>query len=98
MVNITLFEIHLEDASFEANAPFSDAEAEDAADAADEYGIDAGGYNDGDDDGGPSKLVPLVVGLVLLVGLAALVRKLRGGGDDGDFEDDTVDPIDVETT
>lgn len=94
MVNITLFEIHLDDASFEANAPFSDAEAEDAEEAAEEYGIDVGG----DDDGGPSKLVPLVAGLVLLVVLAAIVRKLRGGGDDDDVVgDETVDPIDVET-
>jgi hypothetical protein len=94
MVNITLFEIHLDDASFEANAPFSDAEAEDAPDAADEYGADVGGG----DEGGASNLVALVVGLVLLIGLAALVRKLRGGGDDDADEADTIDPIDVETS
>ncbi len=100
MVNITLFEIHLDDASFEANAPFSGSEAEELSEEEAEEAV-TGAIGSGDADGsGPPKVLPLVVGLVVLVGLAALVRKLRGGGDEEPpalSEDESAAPVDVET-
>jgi hypothetical protein len=73
MVSLTLFEIHLDDASFESNAPFADT-GSGGAEASEESASEP----EGESGGGPS-LVALVAGLLFLVAIAALVRKLRGG-------------------
>ena len=73
MVSLTLFEIHLDDASFESNAPFADT-GSGGAEASEEWTSEA----EGESSGGPS-VVGLVAGLVFLLVIAALVRKLRGG-------------------
>lgn len=74
MAEFTLLKLQFEDASFTANAPFS---------GRDEADIDTE-LEGGGDEGGPS-LLPLVIGLVFLVALVVVVRKLRGGsGEDAD--------------
>jgi hypothetical protein len=75
MAEFTLLKLQFEDASFTANAPFS---------GRDEADIDTE-LEDGGDEGGPG-LLPLVIGLVFLVALVVVVRKLRGnaGEDDGE--------------
>ena len=94
MVNITLFEIHLDEAVFEANAPFAGESDEEAAESA--IGTEAEPTSDEGD--GPPAVVPLVMGLVVLVALAAILRKLRGGDDEDDFDEgEGVDTVDVET-
>lgn len=93
MVNITILEVHLDDAIFEAKAPFvgevsEGEELEEGADAA------AGGTRQSEGDGGPPKLVPLVLGLVFLVALAAIARKVRRrGNDDEETVGETVEDI-----
>lgn len=82
MAEFTLLKLQLDDASFTANAPFSGSEGGDEAiesDGGAEVEVGAGGPDAG--DGGP-RLVPLVVGLVFLVVLAVVARKVRGGSDD----------------
>lgn len=98
MVNLTFFEIHLHDASFEANAPFSGSSDEESTDVEDEetdLDIDV----DTDErNGGPPKVVSLVLGLLFLVGVAAVVRKLRGGDDEPVIEDvgeDVGEPVEA---
>jgi hypothetical protein len=67
-MDLTLLEVHLDDASFTANAPLSgQSEATPAADT------------DDDGDGGPP-LLPFVVGLVALAALGYVVRRWRSGG------------------
>jgi len=70
-MNVTLFEVHLEDAEF--NAPFAGREgAADVAEAADEE------PTEGTSSGSGRRLRPLF-GLLALVGLAVAARYLRGG-------------------
>ena len=79
MAKFTLLELHLDDSTFTANAPFStDAELPD-----DESPIDA--VTDAEPDGGRSWLAALV-GLLFLAVLAALVKK-KLGGDEGEYTD-----------
>lgn len=67
-MDLTLLEVHLDDATFTANAPLSgESDAAPAAAADDES------------DAGPP-LLPFVVGLVALAGIAYVVRRLRSGG------------------
>jgi hypothetical protein len=84
-MDLTLLEIHLDDARFTANAPLSgESEASPAADA------------DEDSDGGPP-LFPFVVGLVALAALAYVVRRWRSGGSvDAEIEAEMPD-VDVPT-
>ncbi len=65
MVDLTILEIHLDDASFTATAPFSGEEADEA---------EAEERADGGDDKPP--IAPFLAGLVVLVLIAAAVRKL----------------------
>jgi len=74
-MDLTIFEVHLDDASFTANAPFSgpdEAESveEDAAPAA------------ADSDSGRPSVLPFVIGLAFLAAVGYLVRRRRNGGDD----------------
>jgi len=74
MAKFTLLELHLDDSTFTANAPFSnDAELPDDAAEDDEA---AGG----DDDGRP--WLAALVGLLFLAVLAVLVKKKLGGDDE----------------
>lgn len=76
MGEYTLFKLQVDDATFTAHAPFSKAGSESASD--EETGTVASGGSDGD---GGSRLLALLIGLVFLVVVAALVRKLRGGAE-----------------
>jgi len=83
MAKFTFLELHLDDASFSADRPFSPgAEPTDEADT-DEQGTD--------DDGGsvvPTKALVALGILVVLVALAAAVKQLTGG-DEPDVEIET---------
>lgn len=70
MAEFTLLKLQLEDASFTANAPFSDS------------GEDASGESTPDSGGSSRRLLPFVVGFVFLLIAALAVRKLRGGPDE----------------
>ena len=69
MAEFTFLKLQFDDASFSANAPFS-ASGEGDAEA------DEGGDEEDDDS---SSLLPLVLGLVFLVAVAVVVKKLLGG-------------------
>lgn len=75
-MDLTLFELHLDEASFTANAPFTGGETEEEADSSTS--------GSGDDDGGrrARDVLPAILGLVALVGVIALLKKLRGGSDE----------------
>jgi len=83
MAEYTLLKLQVEDASFTAHAPFSGAGGEsDADEGSVGDGDSAGGDGDDANGGGTDRsLLPLVVGLVFLVIVAVVVRKLRGDGD-----------------
>jgi hypothetical protein len=82
MVKFTLFEVHLEDASLTANAPYSGANDEEADGAETEDTA-----TEDDDVGGAGKAL---VGLLVVVAILALVylgsRRLGGGEDVSDVE------------
>ena len=87
MVNITFFEVHLDDAQFESKAPLA-GEVTHSGPTDEDVDSETGAALAGESGGGP-KLAPLVLGVVLLVALAALARKLRGrkgGSDEADGE------------
>lgn len=82
-MDITLLEVKLDEGEFTANAPLSFAGGVEQTDSttADEPASDASdGQTDADDTGtGPSKR-RLVVGLVVVIGAAALAYYLAGNG------------------
>jgi len=83
MVELTLFEVHLDGAEFTANAPFSSADAEEADDADWEVlGGDEGGESE-DAGGGPNP-GKAVFAVVLAVVLAVVIKKVLGGGGDAE--------------
>jgi hypothetical protein len=98
MVKLTLLEVHLDDASFSADHPFSNVTASESADSdSDEDDAEAAPeQSDGDDEQGDADAVPelptkalATVGVLLaLVGLAAAVKRLAGG-EDPDVEIET---------
>lgn len=80
-MDLTLFELHLEDATL--NAPFadrrkSDDETSEVGDSDAESGRDGG------------SLVGLVVGVSVLLALGALIRRRRNGGETPDVETDEI--------
>jgi hypothetical protein len=90
MASVTLVELHLEEASFSANLPFSGSDStetddEEATESEEEAaaGADA-------ESGGPGKGGVLLGVLVFLVVTAAIVRYLTGE-DDPDVEIETAD-------
>lgn len=83
MVELTFFEVHLDDSQFTANAPFSDR-GKDVA-ASDEPLAEEGGR-------GKGSAVAALIGLVFLVAVA-FVAKRKFGGDD---VEETVDVGGVE--
>lgn len=93
MVNITLFEVHLDDSTLTANAPFS-AESEE----------DAVAYGSEDDeteseDGGSGGPLVALVGFVFLVLVGVALRRFLGGDEDATEavgEADAVTEVDIE--
>jgi len=76
MVNITFLEVHLDDAQFESKAPLAgEVTHGESQEEAPEQETSA--TLPGESGGGP-KVAPLVLGLVFLVALAAVARKLKG--------------------
>lgn len=65
MVHLTLFEVHLEDSSFTANAP----------------GSGKSGESESSSGESGRRLAPAIVGLVVLVGLGLAARRFMGGSD-----------------
>jgi hypothetical protein len=84
MVNITLFEVHLDDSTLTANAPFSAESGEAAAVEDDETESEDGG------SGGP--LVALV-GFVFLVVVGVALRRFLRGDEDATDEVGEADPV-----
>ena len=94
MVHFTFFEIHLDDATFEANAPFASKGEEPAADEEDQSSGIGSPATEGEE--GPPKAAQLVAGLVFMVLVAAVVRKLRNRGGDESVEAVEPEELDVE--
>lgn len=80
MVDVTLLELHLEDASFSANAPFS-RESDEGSESATEVplGEEGGG-------GGPSMLLLAVMALGLVGALGWWLRRGSTPGIDEEIE------------
>lgn len=76
-MDLTILEVHLDDASFSANAPFAGREDHDESDS--EPTGESGHAAEG------RSVAPLVVGLVVLAVAALAARKLLGG-DSGEIE------------
>lgn len=74
MVNITLFELHVDDASLSATTPFGGSEKE----------VEAAAGSPEEDSGGKGGVVAAVVGLVFLVAVAYVARKKFTGEDEGE--------------
>jgi hypothetical protein len=74
MVDITLFEVHLDDSSLTANNPFSRGRK--SVEAGD------GGLTSKSSSSSKGKLLGALVGLVFLAAVAYLARKKVGGGSD----------------
>lgn len=88
-MDLTLFEVHLDEASFDATAPFADESSDEGS-----TGIDVAEGGSESEEGGRSP-VPFVVGLVFLVGVGLAIRRFMGGSDEPGEEMDeaTAEPI-----
>ncbi|ELZ94187.1 hypothetical protein C440_11218 [Haloferax mucosum ATCC BAA-1512] len=95
MANFTLFEVHLHD-GFEFSpsnrAPFFNTDSETTGEDVElepehEYEADERHELDDESDSGGSGAMALLFGLVLLVGIAAAVRFLRGDAELDDLAD-----------
>lgn len=76
MVDITLFELHLPDASF--NAPFSGS-APDAAETEDETSIDVSGSDDAESESSGGSPGGAIAALLVMAGIALVAWYVRGG-------------------
>ncbi|MFB6311637.1 MAG: hypothetical protein ABEH64_10725 [Salinirussus sp.] len=83
-MDLTLLEVHLDGATLTANAPFAGEESEAGQDVAD------------DEDRGLLALLPFVLVIGVLAGLAYIVRRWRSGRDTATIEP-TVSEPDVAT-
>lgn len=90
-MELTLFELHLDEASFAANAPFAGSD--------DGSGSPFGSEEESvtqDEEGssGPSPKA-FVVGLIFLVGIGLAVRRFMGGRgeSDTDVDEPTAEPV-----
>jgi hypothetical protein len=79
MAKFTLFEVHLDDATLTANAPFSSQSGPEEGEDESAYAAEATDL--GEEADGPG-VAPLVVALVVLVVVAVVVKKLVGGSED----------------
>lgn len=85
MAKFTLLEVHLEDASFTANAPYSGASGEGADGKETDDEDDGATAADGDSGGRGKALVGLLV-VVAVLALAYLGSRRLGGEDVPDVE------------
>jgi hypothetical protein len=81
MAKFTLLEVHLEDATFTANAPYSGASGEEAADEAGDEDTDDAAAG-ADDSGGAGKALVGLLVVVAILALAYLGSRRLGGGED----------------
>ena len=82
MAKFTILELHLDDASFSASAPFSGGKEVEAADQPPEE----------EESSGKGKLVAALIGLVFLVAVAYVVRtKVLGGDGEGKLAIDEIE-------
>ncbi|RDZ63289.1 hypothetical protein C5B90_09020 [Haloferax sp. Atlit-12N] len=111
MADFTLFEVHLHD-GFEFSPTNSapllskggsemELEADDESyDDYDDYDVEFDDDEADEAESGGRPGVGLLVGLVLLVGIAAAVRYIRGGGDDldelADLDDEERDEVEID--
>lgn len=87
-MDLTLFEVHLDDASFTARAPFSGSEAPESIEELESASAE------GDEAGGRPSLLPFVIGLAFLAGVGYLLRRRRSGNEEpvpAEIETDTPD-------
>ena len=83
MAKFTILELHLDDASFSASAPFSGGKEVEAADQPPE---------EEEESSGKGKLVAALIGLVFLVAVAYVVRtKVLGGDGEGKLAIDEIE-------
>ena len=93
-MDLTMFEVHLEDGSFTFNAPFSgDTNADgprelpiESDDTETEADTESESDGEADSDDGRRSKRPLVVALIVLVGLAAVAHFLSGDEPEVDVE------------
>ena len=85
MVDVTLLELHLEDASFTANAPFS-SEDDEASTGGDSGGATEVPVGEDESSGGPSKLLLAVMGAGLVGALGWWLRRGRTPDIDEEIE------------
>ena len=98
MVNITVLEIHLDDATFSADQPFHAVTGSSEADDETNEQVDHEQADDDERDAGvvdgrpavPSKALAVVGTVLVLVGVAAVLRRFVGG-DSPDVEVETPD-------
>lgn len=74
-MDLTLFELHLEEGTFTANAPFSGDRPNDGEAPGDSEPFDDSGDDEGESGGGRGKLSVLLA-LLVLAGLAAAAYRL----------------------
>lgn len=74
MVNVTLIELHLDDAKLGANTPGGGKALGLLSGSSDE-----GSSDEAAEESGGGSLLPAVVGLVVLVAVAAVARRRLGG-------------------
>jgi hypothetical protein len=79
MAKFTLLEVHLEDASFTANAPYSGSSGEEAEEEREAAAPE-------DDSGGRGKALVGLLAVVAVLALAYLGSRRLGGGDVPDVE------------
>ena len=82
MAKFTLLEVHLEDASFTANAPYSGTGGENVDDEGAEDGSDEDATAGADDSGGPGKALVGLLVVVAILALAYLGSRRLGGDED----------------
>lgn len=70
MAEFTLLKLEVDDASFSASAPFSGGSSGDSGESRTDEGSDE------------RRLLPLVAGLVFLVAVAVVVKRLRGSSEE----------------
>lgn len=69
-MDLTIFEVHLDDASFTANAPFAGGDEEEAE------AVETAADRETPSDEQGSSIIPLVVGLVVVAAVAFGVRRM----------------------
>jgi hypothetical protein len=106
MVSITVFELHIDDATFSIDEPFKTSSGSGEADDETDEQVDHEQADDDERDAGvvdsrpavPSKALAVVGAVLVLVGVAAALRRFVGGEDpevDIETPDDQNRPVGV---